>query len=226
MENIRVLIAEDDPLLCSFLEEFLEREPDLEVVGAVTDRGDVVAKTLELQPDVVLLDIYISWIAGLEVLRELAQRGAIARVLVLMVDGSEEMILKSFRAGAKGFLPKHGARPNLAKAIRVVAADETWINRRTTSRLIEELEFLSRTAPASERADAALSEREKEVIRCLGHGLTNAQIAKELFLSVRTVKAHVSHILQKLGTPNRTGAALLARRIGLMQEELPSAEDR
>jgi DNA-binding NarL/FixJ family response regulator len=219
VDSIRVLIAEDDPLLCSLIEELLEREPSIEVVGTMGDGREVVARTIELQPDVLLLDIYIPAVNGLEVLRQLAQREATARVLVLTVDGSDEMVLNAFRAGAKGFLPKLGAKQNLAKAIHVVATGETWIDRRTTSRLIEELEILSRKAAEAERPEAALSEREKEVLRCLGRGLTNAQIAQELFLSERTVKVHVSHILRKLDLPNRTGAALFARRIGLVEEE-------
>jgi DNA-binding NarL/FixJ family response regulator len=195
----------------------------MEVVGSFGDGREVLDKTGELQPDILLLDIYLDvykpGINGLEVLRELAERGATTRVLVLTVDCSEEMVLKAFRAGAKGFLPKLAAKRYLAEAIRVVAADETWIDRRTTSRLIEELEYLSRKAAEFERPDAALSEREKEVLACIGRGLTNGQIAKELFLSERTVKVHVSHILQKLDLPNRTGAALFARRIGLVPEE-------
>jgi DNA-binding NarL/FixJ family response regulator len=219
LESICILIAEDDPLLRCFLAELLEREPDIEVLGAVGDGREAVAKTVALQPDVLLLDVYIPGINGLEVLRELAQRETTARVLVLTVDGSEEMVLKAFRAGAKGFLPKLAAKRYLAEAIRVVAAGDTWIDRRTTSRLIEELEYLSRKAEEFERPDAALSEREKEVLACIGRGLTNAQIARELFLSERTVKVHVSHIFQKLDLPNRTGAALFARRIGLVAEE-------
>lgn len=223
MASIRILIAEDDPLLRYFLEEVLQRESDLAIVGAVGDGLETVAKTVSLQPDVLLLDIYIPGINGLEVLQELAQRGATARVLVLTADGSEEIVLKAFRGGAKGFLPKLEAKRYLAEAIRVVAADETWIDRRTTSRLIEELEYLSRKTAAFERPDAALSGREKEVLACIGRGLTNAQIAQELFLSERTVKVHVSHILQKLDLPNRTGAALFARRIGLVTEEPPGS---
>jgi DNA-binding NarL/FixJ family response regulator len=219
LENTRILIAEDDPLLQSFLEEVIAREQDMEVVGSFRDGLETVAQTVSRQPDVLLLDIYIPGINGLEVLRELAERGATTRVLVLTVDCSEEMVLKAFRAGAKGFLPKLAAKRYLAEAIRVVAAGETWIDRRTTSRLIEELEYLSRKAAAFERPDAALSEREKEVLACIGRGLTNGQIARELFLSERTVKVHVSHILQKLDLPNRTGAALFARRIGLVAEE-------
>jgi DNA-binding NarL/FixJ family response regulator len=223
LASIRILIAEDDPLLRYFLEEVLQRESDLAIVGAVGDGLETVAKTVSLQPDVLLLDIYIPGINGLEVLQELAQRGATARVLVLTADGSEEIVLKAFRGGAKGFLPKLEAKRYLAEAIRVVAADETWIDRRTTSRLIEELEYLSRKTAAFERPDAALSGREKEVLACIGRGLTNAQIAQELFLSERTVKVHVSHILQKLDLPNRTGAALFARRIGLVTEEPPGS---
>jgi two-component system, NarL family, response regulator DegU len=225
VENIRILITEDDPMLRSFLEEVIAREQDMEVVGAFGDGREALDKTLELQPDILILDLYLdvykSGMNGLEVLRELAERSATTRVLVLTVDGSEEMVLNAFRAGAKGFLPKLAAKEHLAKAIRAVAADETWIDRRTTSRLVEELEYLTRKAAEVERPDAALSEREKEVLACIGRGLTNAQIAKELFLSERTVKVHVSHILHKLSLPNRTGAALFARRFGLIAEEPP-----
>jgi DNA-binding NarL/FixJ family response regulator len=222
METHRILIAEDDPLLRSLLEEVIEREPDMEVVGSVADGQEAVAQTVSLAPDILILDVYLdvfkSGMNGLEVLRQLAERGAKTPVLVLTVDASEEMILQSFRAGAKGFLPKLQAKQYLAKAIRVVTAGETWVDRRTTSRLVEELEFLSRKAAEAERPDTALSEREKEVLACLGRGLTNAQIGDELFLSERTVKVHVSSILRKLGLPNRTSAALAAQGMGLVAD--------
>jgi DNA-binding NarL/FixJ family response regulator len=223
VETSRILIAEDDPLLRGLLEELIEREPGMEVVASVGDGQEAVTQTVSLQPDLVVLDVYLdvykSGMNGLEVLRQLAERGVETPVLVLTVDSSEEMVLHSFRAGAKGFLPKLHANQYLAEAIRVVAAGETWVDRRTTSRLIEELEFLSRKVAEAEGPGAALSEREKEVLACVGRGLTNAQIASELFLSQRTVKVHVSHILRKLGLPNRTSAALFAKGMGLVADE-------
>jgi DNA-binding NarL/FixJ family response regulator len=224
--EIRILIAEDEPLAQSLLESVLEREPGMVVVGVVGDGVEAVAKTLALRPDILLLDLYMPGIHGLEVARQLAPGDVETRILALTVDASEETIVHAFRAGVRGFLLKTAANQYLTRAIRAVAEGETWIDRRTTSRLVDELAFLSRKLEAAERPDAALSDREREVLVCLGRGFTNKQIADELYLSLGTVKAHVSHILEKLGLSNRTGAALFARRIGLVEEDGLTANKR
>jgi DNA-binding NarL/FixJ family response regulator len=219
LAEIRVLIVEDEPLAQCYLTEVVEREPTMEIVGVVADGREVVSQVLSLRPDVVLLDLYLPGINGLAVMQQLVEQGATAQVLVLTADSSDTTTMHAFRAGARGFLPKVAASRYLTEAIRVVAAGETWIDRRTTGRLIEELNFLARKVAETEQPDAGLSEREREVLRCIGRGLTNAQIAAELFLSERTVKVHVSHILQKLQVANRLQAALMARRSGLVPED-------
>jgi DNA-binding NarL/FixJ family response regulator len=225
LANTRVLVAQGEPLARHFIEEIVEREPDLTVIGTVGDGREVVARTLDLQPDLLLLDLGMPGIPGLEIVRRLAQREAPTRILALAAEDGDEVALRALRAGANGFLSNSKAIEYLPKAIRAVAAGESWIDRRTTSRLIEELQVLAGKAAASEGPDALLSPREKEVLTCLGRGLTNAQIARELFLSERTVKVHVSSIFRKLALPNRTQAALFARRNGLVRDDgLDAAE--
>jgi DNA-binding NarL/FixJ family response regulator len=224
LADIRVLVAEAEPLARQFLTELIEREPDLEVVGATGDCLEAIAQAIDLQPEVLLIDPSTQEVNALEAVRQLALREAAVRVLFLGEEASDEGVLSAFRAGVKGFLPKRHVVEYLAKAIRIVAGGETWIDRRMTTRLIDELESLSRRVAEVDRPDAALSQREREVLSRVGRGLTNAQIARELFLSERTVKVHVSRIFQKLAVPNRTQAALFAQRIGLVVEDAPNPQ--
>jgi DNA-binding NarL/FixJ family response regulator len=214
--GIRVLVADDDDLLRPLLRLLLEREPDVEVVDVAVNGREALAKALKLRPDVLLMDLNMPEMSGLEVLKQLPRDGSAPRVLIFTSGSDDAAMLAALRAGAHGFLPKRAAERYLLEAIRTVAGGETWIDRRLTARLVEELSSLAARLAELERPDAALSEREREVLRCLGRGLTNAQIAAELFLSPHTVKIHVSNILQKLDLPNRTEAALFAVRAGLV----------
>jgi DNA-binding NarL/FixJ family response regulator len=133
---------------------------------------------------------------------------------------SEERAVQAFRLGARGYLPKRDGLAVLPRAIRTVVGGEAWMERRLSGRVVEELAHLARQA--AEQPEAALSAREREVLGLMGCGMTNAQIARKLFLSPYTVKIHVSNILRKLGVPNRTEAALFAMKRGLVPEEAPA----
>jgi DNA-binding NarL/FixJ family response regulator len=215
--RIRVLVAEDDDLLRSLLREWMKRAADVEVIDVAADGREALEKAVQLQPDVLLMDVKMPGLSGLEVLEQLPPEGP--RVLILSVDADDAAVLAAFRAGARGFLPKRAAERYLLDAIRAVANDDTWLDRRLTTRLVEELSRLARRVSELERPDAILSTREREVLSAVGRGLTNDQIAQELFVSKNTIKIHVSSILHKLNLPNRTEAALFAVRTGLVTSD-------
>jgi DNA-binding NarL/FixJ family response regulator len=215
--RIRVLVAEDDDLLRSLLREWMKREADVEVIDVAADGREALEKAVQLQPDVLLMDVRMPGLSGLEVLEQLPPEGP--RVLILSVEADDAAVLAAFRAGARGFLPKRAAERYLLDAIRAVANDETWLDRRLTTRLVAELSRLARRVSELERPDALLSAREREVLSAVGRGLTNEQIAQELFVSKNTIKIHVSSILHKLNLPNRTEAALFAVRMGLVKSD-------
>jgi DNA-binding NarL/FixJ family response regulator len=213
---IRVLLADDDDLLCFHLTTWLERQPEVELVDRATNGREAIEKARALQPDVVLMDLKMPEMTGTQALAHLAQGEKMPHVLILSVDNSDDMVLAALRAGARGFISKGAATRDLMEAIREVARGGIWCDRRLTTRLVEEMSSLSRRVAELERPDAVLSEREREVLRGIGRGLTNAQIATELFLSPHTVKVHVRNVLRKLSLPNRMEAARLALRAGLV----------
>jgi DNA-binding NarL/FixJ family response regulator len=195
----------------------MKREADVEVIDVAADGREALEKAVQLQPDVLLMDVRMPGLSGLEVLEQLPPEGP--RVLILSVEADDAAVLAAFRAGARGFLPKRAAERYLLDAIRAVANDETWLDRRLTTRLVAELSRLARRVSELERPDALLSAREREVLSAVGRGLTNEQIAQELFVSKNTIKIHVSSILHKLNLPNRTEAALFAVRMGLVKSD-------
>ncbi len=206
---IRVLVADDHPVVRQGLCAMLEAEPDLSVVADVGDGASAVASTLDLCPDVVLMDVQMPGMDGIQALREILGRSPSTRVVMLTTFGHENYVVPSFRAGAVGYLLKDVSRQELAESIRRVAGGES---------------LLERPAPIPETA--AISDRELEVLGLMAREMTNREIAQRLFLSEHTVKTHVSHILAKLGAVDRAGAVLRAWRQGLVpveQEPTPGA---
>jgi DNA-binding NarL/FixJ family response regulator len=216
-----VLIADGDPLLQDLLSVMVEQDAGLEVVGKAGEGPTIVQLAARLAPDLVLLDERLPPHDGLQVLERIVADRPDTRVLVMTDDESDEAALRAFRLGAKGAVAKRGGLAVLPRAIRAILDGEPWMERRLSNRLIEELARLSRRA--QERPENALSTREREVLGFLGRGMTNAEIARVLFLSPYTVKIHVSSILRKLNVPNRTEAAVFALKRGLVPEE-PAAE--
>jgi DNA-binding NarL/FixJ family response regulator len=211
--TIKVLIADDQALVRTGFRKILESEPELEVVGEAGDGGEAVEAALLLRPDVVLMDIRMPRLDGLEATRRLAGK---TRVLVLTTFDVNEYVYEALRAGASGFLLKDAPADQLVTAIRVVAAGEALLAPSVTRRLIEE--FARRPlANARPAALEALSPRELEVLRLVARGLSNAEIATELYVGDSTVKTHVSRILQKLSLRDRVQAVVLAYESGLLQ---------
>jgi DNA-binding NarL/FixJ family response regulator len=211
--TIKVLIADDQALVRTGFRKILESEPDLEVVGEAGDGGEAVEAALLLRPDVVLMDIRMPRLDGLEATRRLAGK---TRVLVLTTFDLNEYVYEALRAGASGFLLKDAPADQLLTAIRVVAAGEALLAPSITRRLIEEF---ARRPPSNARPAEleALSPRELDVLRLVARGLSNAEIARELYVGDATVKTHVSRILQKLTLRDRVQAVVLAYESGLLR---------
>jgi DNA-binding NarL/FixJ family response regulator len=211
--TIKVLIADDQALVRTGFRKILESEPDLEVVGEAGDGGEAVEAALLLRPDVVLMDIRMPRLDGLEATRRLADK---TRIIVLTTFDLNEYVYEALRAGASGFLLKDAPADQLVTAIRVVAAGEALLAPSITRRLIEEF---ARRPPSSARPAELeeLSPRELEVLRLVARGLSNAEIAAELYVGDATVKTHVSRILQKLDLRDRVQAVVLAYESGLLQ---------
>ena len=211
--RIKVLIADDQALVRTGFRKILESEPDLEVIGEAADGGEAVEAALLLRPDVVLMDIRMPRLDGLEATRRLAGK---TRVLVLTTFDVNEYVYEALRAGASGFLLKDAPADQLVTAIRVVAAGEALLAPSITRRLIEEF---ARRPPSNVRPAEleVLSPRELDVLRLVARGLSNAEIASELYVGDATVKTHVSRILQKLNLRDRVQAVVLAYESGLLQ---------
>jgi DNA-binding NarL/FixJ family response regulator len=215
-ERIRVLVVDDDALVRAGLAMLLAGADDIEIVGEAADGSEVPNAVIEHKPDVVLMDIRMPTMDGLaatELLR--AQEGA-PEVIVLTTFEADDYVLRALRAGAGGFLLKDTPPAEIVRAVRTVAAGEPMLSPTITRRLIghvTESEGGDARRRAREQLDL-LTDREREVAVAVGHGKSNAEIARELFMSVATVKAHVSRVLEKLELNNRVQIALLAHDAG------------
>jgi DNA-binding NarL/FixJ family response regulator len=214
---IRVLLVDDDALVRSGLRMMLAGAEGIEVVGEADD-GRAVLGAVDLhRPDVVLMDIRMPQLDGIAATRLLRGQPAAPAVLVLTTFDADELVLQALRAGAAGFLLKDTPPPEIVRAIRLVAAGEAMLSPAVTRRLISRVAddgLAGRGARARELLDR-LTDREREVAIAIGQGKSNAEIAAELFMSVATVKAHVSRLLQKLDLDNRVQIALLAHDAGV-----------
>ncbi len=216
--TIRVLIADDQALVRAGFRMVVESRPDLAVVGEAADGAEAVALAAETRPDVVLMDIRMPLIDGIEATRRITslEGEPPTRILILTTFDLDEYVYDALRAGAAGFLLKDVPPAELAAAIRTVAAGDALLAPVVTRRLIERFVAL----PAPRRADPGvlgeLSGREGEVLRLIARGYTNQQIAEQLVLSTATVKSHVAHLLMKLGLRDRTQAVVLAYETGFV----------
>ncbi|MFN8194503.1 MAG: response regulator transcription factor [Nocardioidaceae bacterium] len=214
----RVLIVDDDPLVRSALSLMLGGRSDLELVGEAADGADGVRRSAELAPDVVLMDIRMPVLNGLEATRRLQATAEPPRVIVLTTFDADEYVLGALRAGADGFLLKDTPPAEIVDAIHRVVEGESMLSPTATRTLIRQV----REHEEDDRAEAArarltaLTERESEVAVAVGRGLSNAEIAAELYLSVATVKAHVSRLFDKLGVTNRVQIAICVHDAGLV----------
>jgi DNA-binding NarL/FixJ family response regulator len=215
---IRVLIADDHALLRDGLRAMLDAQDDLEVVGEATDGEETLARAVELQPDIVIMDIRMPRMDGIEATRRLVARGEDApRVLVLTTFDLDEYVFEALEAGAGGFMLKDAPPAQLADAVRTVARGDALLAPAVTRRLIERY-VRRRPADASLAARfQELTERELEVLRLLTRGLSNAEIGARLFLSAGTVKTHVTRLLAKLRVRDRVQAVVLAYEAGIVE---------
>ncbi|MEH1130414.1 response regulator transcription factor [Micromonospora sp. CPCC 206061] len=219
MTNIRVLIADDQIMVRQGFTVLLNAEPGIEVVGQAVNGQDAVDKAADLAPDVVLMDIRMPVVDGIEATRQLTEPADTAvKVLVLTTFDLDEYVYKALRAGASGFLLKDASAAELAHTVRVVAAGEALLAPNVAKRLIAEFSRLADTprAPLKDRV-GALTERETEVLSLIAQGLSNAEIAERLVVAEQTVKTHVSRILTKLGLRDRTQAAVFAYETGVVR---------
>jgi DNA-binding NarL/FixJ family response regulator len=212
---IRVLIADDQALVRTGFRVILAAEPDLEVVGEAGDGRETVELVPQKRPDVVLMDIRMPNLDGIEATRRLTALPRAPRVLMLTTFDLDEYVYEALRAGASGFLLKDAGADELLHAVRVVAAGEALLSPSITRRLIADY---ARRPPSSEQpaALAELTPRELEVVRLLARGLSNGEIARELVLGEATVKTHVARVFQKLDLHDRAQAVVLAYETGLV----------
>jgi DNA-binding NarL/FixJ family response regulator len=212
--SVRVLIADDQALVRAGFAKLLESEPAVTVVGEAADGREALEAVRRVRPDVVLMDIRMPGLDGLEATRRLSEAGAAARVLILTTFDLDEYVYDALRAGASGFLLKDAPPDELLAAIHVVARGDALIAPSVTRRLIAE--FARRPSPGADERLAGLTARELDVLRRLARGLTNAEIAAELILGESTVKTHVGNVLFKLDLRDRVQAVVLAYESGLV----------
>lgn len=210
MEPIRILIVEDQTLMRQGLKTILNLEPGLQVVGEAADGERGIHTALELRPDVILMDVQMPGISGIEAIAAICAVWPEARIVILTTFGRDDYVFEGVRAGAVGFLLKDAPADDLIQTIRRVHAGEVFIQAEIASRMLREL-IRPQAGPIE-----PLSDREQEVLVLLAQGHANREIAAQLVLAEGTVKNHVSNILAKLQAENRTQAADIARRYGLI----------
>ncbi len=221
--TIRIVLADDEQLVRSGLRLILECEDDLEVAGEAGDGAEAVALARRLEPDVVLMDVQMPVMNGIDATREIVaqRRDERARVIILTTFDLDEYVYEGLRAGASGFLLKRTPAEDLVAAVRVVAAGDALIDPGVTRRLIEHFrerdQLRTRKELRAPQGLSELTEREHEVLLLVGRGLSNQEIAQHLFLSEGTVKTHVKHVFAKLAMRDRAQAVILAYESGLIE---------
>jgi len=214
VERIRVLLADDHPVVRQGLRTFLELQDDLEIVGEAAAGEEAVAKVDELVPDVVLMDLVMPKLDGIEAIRQVRARSPATKVIVLTSFADDSKVFPAVKAGAAGYLLKDAQPQELVNAIRTVYRGEALLHPAIAAKLMHEL------AEGRERsAGESLTKREMDVLRLIARGMANKEIADALVISEKTVKTHVSNILQKLHLADRTQAALYAVKQGLVELE-------
>ncbi|MFK4731348.1 response regulator transcription factor [Agromyces mediolanus] len=218
--TITVLVADDQAMVRAGFAAVLDAQPGIEVVGQASDGEEAVRLAHELRPDVVVMDVRMPGVNGIEATRALQtpprSSDYVPRVLMLTTFDIDEYVYQALRAGASGFLLKDALPDEVARAVRVIAAGEALLAPSVTRRLIEDVAKQAPARPVDEHLLSALTEREREVLVRIARGRSNQEIAAELFIAEQTVKTHVSKILQKLGLRDRVHAVVFAYDTGLV----------
>ena len=214
---IRVLVADDQSMVRAGFRMLLADEEDIEVVAEASNGLEAIDKAARFDPSVVLMDIRMPELDGLQATRRILAADDTARILILTTFDLDEYVYEALRAGASGFVLKDDSPEQLIAAIRTVAAGEALLSPTITKRVIQKFARMPRPSPPKELDD--LSEREREVFRLMARGLSNGEIAQELYISETTVKTHVTHILQKLNLRDRVQAVVLAYQTVIFEAE-------
>lgn len=214
----RVLLVDDEVLVCAALEMMFEAADDIEVVGSVHDGDQVVEAIHRHRPDIVLMDVRMARVGGIETTAALAALASPPKVIMLTTFDHDDVMLRAVHAGAAGFLLKTASPRDIIQHVRDVASGEGALSARSARQLVEHLQSdpARDQRLAAEALVATLTERERDVVRCVARQLTTAQVAAELFLGEATVKSHLSSAQDKLGAQNRVGIGIIADRAGLL----------
>jgi DNA-binding NarL/FixJ family response regulator len=215
--TVRVVIADDQGMVRSGFTTLLNSEPDIEVVGEAVNGQEAITRAVQLRPDVILMDVRMPVLDGLQATRQITAMDGAPRILVLTTFDLDDYVYQALRWGASGFLLKDASARELAEAVRVVAAGDALLSPSVTRRLIAEFAGWGAPRGPSRKTLQDLTERETEVLALVARGLSNAEIAGRLVVAEQTVKTHVSRVLMKLGLRDRTQAVVLAYETGLVQ---------
>jgi DNA-binding NarL/FixJ family response regulator len=215
--TVRVVIADDQGMVRSGFTTLLNSEPDIEVIGEAVNGQEAITRAIQLRPDVILMDVRMPVLDGLQATRQITAMDGAPRVLVLTTFDLDDYVYQALRWGASGFLLKDASARELAEAVRVVAAGDALLSPSVTRRLIAEFARMGAPRGPSRKTLKDLTERETEVLALVAQGLSNAEIAGRLVVAEQTVKTHVSRVLMKLGLRDRTQAVVLAYETGLVQ---------
>ncbi len=223
--TIRVLVADDQSMVRAGFRMLLAREQDIEVVAEASNGLEAAELAGRLRPAVVLMDIRMPRLDGIQATRRILAADHAARILILTTFDLDEYIYEALRAGASGFVLKDDPPEQLIAAIRTIAAGDALLSPAITKRVIRQFTRISRRAPPEELGE--LTVREREILRLIASGLSNGEIAQQLYISDTTVKTHVTHILQKLNLRDRVQAVVLAHQTGLFEADTrrPSRRD-
>ncbi|RZQ59880.1 response regulator [Amycolatopsis suaedae] len=213
---IKVVVVDDEPMVCAHLTTILGSAPDVEVAGQAQDGAEAVEAVIRHRPDVVLMDLRMPGVDGLTATERITSMPSPPAVVALTTFDADTYVIRALRAGAAGFLVKSTPPEDLIGLIRVAADGHTVLSPEAARRLVAASDGERQRSADARRRTTGLTEREVQVLRCLGEGLSNADIAGRLHLSEATVKSYVSRMLVKLGCTNRTQAGLLAHEAGLM----------